>query len=117
MRQSILDVVNARTQKLVCTLGASDRHKMDEYLTGIREVEKRIQMAEHDSRQFTPGIEKPPGIPEHYADYVKLMYDLQVLAYQADITRVSSLQLGREASVRTYGEIGVPDPHHPLSHH
>jgi len=117
LRQSILDVVNARTQKLVSTLGASDRRKMDEYLTGVREVEKRIQMAEQDNHKFTPSIEKPAGIPEHYSEYVKLMYDLQVLAYQADITRVSSLQLGREASVRTYGEIGVPDPHHAISHH
>jgi len=117
LRESILDVVNARTQKLVGTLGASDKRKMDEYLTGVREVEKRIQMAEKDNRQFIPSIERPAGIPEHYADYVKLMFDLQVLAYQADITRVSSLQLGREASVRTYGEIGVPDPHHPISHH
>ncbi|MDQ2777166.1 MAG: DUF1552 domain-containing protein [Acidobacteriota bacterium] len=117
LRESILDVVNARTQKLVGTLGASDKRKMDEYLTGVREVEKRIQMAEKDNHQFIPSIEKPAGIPEHYGDYVKLMYDLQVLAYQSDTTRVSSLQLGREGSVRTYGEIGVPDPHHPLSHH
>jgi hypothetical protein len=117
MRESILDVVNARTQKLTSGLGASDKRKMDEYLTGVREVERRIQMAEKDNQQFVPSIEKPAGIPEKFSDYVKLMFDLQVLAYQADITRVSSLQLGREASVRTYGEIGVPDPHHPLSHH
>jgi Protein of unknown function (DUF1552) len=117
LRKSILDVVNARTQKLVSTLGTADQRKMDEYLTGIREVERRIQMAEHDNRQFTPDIEKPGGIPEHFSDYVKLMFDMQVLAYQADITRVSSLQFGREASVRTYNEIGVPDPHHAISHH
>ncbi len=117
LRKSILDVVNARTQSLVKTLGTADQHKMDEYLTGIREVERRIQMAEQDNRQFTPDIEKPGGIPEHFSDYVKLMFDLQVLAYQADITRVSSLQFGREASVRTYNEIGVPDPHHAISHH
>lgn len=117
LRKSILDVVSARTQKLVQSLGTADQHKMDEYLTGIREVERRIQMAEHDNRQFTPDIEKPGGIPEHFSEYVKLMFDLQVLAYQADITRVSSLQFGREASVRTYNEIGVPDPHHAISHH
>jgi hypothetical protein len=98
-------------------LGASDKRKMDEYLTGVREVEHRIQMAETDQRNFTPSIEKPAGIPETYSAYVKLMFDMQVLAYQADITRVSTLVLGREGSVRTYGEIGVPDPHHPLSHH
>lgn len=117
MRESILDLVNDRTQKLSSNLGASDKRKIDEYLTGIREVERRIQMAEKDNQHFTPSIEKPAGIPEKYSDYVKLMFDLQVLAYQADITRVSTLQLGREASVRTYGEIGVPDAHHPLSHH
>jgi Protein of unknown function (DUF1552) len=117
LRKSILDVVNARTQKLVSTLGTADQHKMDEYLTGIREVERRIQMAEKDNRQFRPDIEKPAGIPELFSEYVKLMFDLQVLAYQADITRVSSLQFGREASVRTYNEIGVPDPHHAISHH
>jgi hypothetical protein len=117
LRKSILDVVNARTETLMKNLGSSDQHKMDEYLTGIREVERRIQMAEQDNRKFTPDIEKPGGIPEHFSDYVKLMFDLQVLAYQADITRVSSLQFGREASVRTYNEIGVPDPHHAISHH
>jgi hypothetical protein len=117
LRRSILDVVQERTQELMSNLGTSDKRKMDEYLTGVRQVEHRIQMAEKDSNQFTPTMDKPAGIPESYSEYVKLMFDLQVLAYQADITRVSSLQLGREASVRTYGEIGVPDPHHPISHH
>lgn len=117
LRRSILDVVNERTQQLMGGLGASDKRKMDEYLTGIREVERRIQMAESDHKSFTPSIEKPSGIPETYSEYVKLMIDLQVLAYQADVTRVSTLVLGREGSVRTYGEIGVADPHHPLSHH
>ncbi len=117
LRRSILDVVQERTQKLMNNLGTGDKRKMDEYLTGVRQVEHRIQMAENDKQQFTPTMDKPAGIPETYSDYVKLMFDLQVLAYQADITRVSSLQLGREASVRTYGEIGVPDPHHPISHH
>lgn len=117
MRRSILDVVQERTKELNGSLGASDKRKMDEYLTGVREIERRIQIAESDHKQFTPTIEKPAGIPEKYSEYVKLMFDMQVLAYQADLTRVSSLQLGREASVRTYGEIGVPDPHHPISHH
>jgi hypothetical protein len=117
LRRSILDVVHERTQLLMGGLGANDKRKMDEYLTSVREVEHRIQMAETDQRSFTPSIEKPAGIPETYSAYVKLMFDLQVLAYQADITRVSTLVLGREGSVRTYGEIGVPDPHHPLSHH
>jgi hypothetical protein len=116
-RKSILDVVNARTQRLVQDLGPSDRRKVDEYLTGIRELEQRIALAEKDQRKFTPDIEKPAGIPAAYAHYIKLMFDLQVLAFQSDTTRVSTLVFGREASVRTYAEIGVPDPHHPLSHH
>jgi hypothetical protein len=116
-RKSILDLVNQRTQKLVQDLGASDRRKLDEYLTGVRELEQRIQLAEKDQRQFRPDIEKPAGVPILFGDYIKLMFDLQVLAFQADVTRVSTLLFGREASVRTYGEIGVSDPHHPLSHH
>jgi hypothetical protein len=116
-RKSILDVVNARTKRLAQDLGPADRRKMDEYLTGIREIERRIGMAEKDQRQFRPDIEKPAGVPVAFADYVKLMFDLQVMAFQADLTRVSTLIYGREASVRTYGEIGVTDPHHPLSHH
>ena len=90
---------------------------MDEYLTGIQEIEKRIRLAETSHDPFTPSIEKPSGIPVAYSDYLKLMFDLQVLAFQADLTRVSTLVYGREASVRTYNEVGVADPHHPLSHH
>lgn len=116
-RKSILDLVNDRTQRLVQDLGPSDRRKMDEYLTGVRELEQRIQLAEKDQRRFTPDMEKPVGVPVAFADYIKMMFDLQVLAFQADVTRVSTLLFGREASVRTYNEIGVSDPHHPLSHH
>jgi hypothetical protein len=116
-RKSILDVVNNRTQRLMQDLGAADRRKLDEYLTGIREIEQRIQMAEKDQRQVIPDIEKPTGIPVAFADYVKIMCDLQVIAFQTDLTRVSTLVIGREGSVRTYGEVGVNDPHHPLSHH
>lgn len=116
-RRSILDLVNHRTQKLVQDLGAADKRKLDEYLTGVRELEQRIQLAENDNRKFQPTIEKPAGVPIAFADYIKLMFDLQVLAFQGDVTRVSTLLFGREASVRTYGEIGVNDPHHPLSHH
>lgn len=116
-RKSILDVVNGRTQRLLGELGASDKRKLDEYLTGIREIERRIEMAEKDPRKFTPDMEKPTGIPVTYAEYAKMMFDLQVLAFQSDTTRVSTLVLGREGSVRTYNEVGVSDPHHPLSHH
>ena len=117
LRKSILDVVGDRTQTLVGTLGAADKRKIDEYLTSIRELEKRIEMAEKDNRDFTPDIEKPAGIPPTASAYIKLMFDLQILAFQADLTRVSTLMLGREGSVRTYPEIGINDPHHPLTHH
>lgn len=114
-RKSILDHTRESAQQLAGTLGAPDKRKLDEYLTSIREVEGRIAAAEKD--QVTPAIEKPAGIPFAYSDYVKLMFDLQVIAFQADLTRVSTMMLGREGSVRTYPEIGVPDPHHPLTHH
>ncbi len=114
-RKSILDQTRDNTQRLMLGLGPADRRKMDEYLTGVREVEARITSAEKD--QIAPPVEKPSGIPFEYADYVKLMFDLQVIAFQADLTRVSTMMLGREGSVRTYPERGVPDPHHPLTHH
>jgi hypothetical protein len=114
-RKSILDQTRDSTQSMMTGLGPADRRKMDEYLTGIREVEMRIAGAEKD--QVTPSVEKPSGIPFEYGEYVKLMFDLQVIAFQADLTRVSTMMLGREGSVRTYPEIGVPDPHHPLTHH
>lgn len=114
-RKSILDATRETTQRLTSTLGGGDRRKLDEYLTGIREVEARIAAADKD--QITPPIDKPAGIPFEYSDYVTLMFDLQAIAFQADLTRVSTMMLGREGSVRTYPEIGVPDPHHPLTHH
>jgi Protein of unknown function (DUF1552) len=116
-RMSILDLVSERTQSLSSNLGASDRRKLDEYLYAVREIEKRIQMAENDPRQIKPNMEEPGGIPVTFTEYVKLMYDLQVLAFQTDLTRVSTMVVAREGSTRTYGEIGIPDPHHPLSHH
>ena len=114
-RRSILDVTRENTRQLEIDLGAADRHKMDEYLTAIREVEQRLAASESDSR--IPPIDKPSGIPFQYEEYVKLMFDLQAIAFQSDVTRVSTMMLGREGSVRTYPEIGVPDPHHPLTHH
>ena len=114
-RRSILDRSRDNTQKLMGSLGPDDRRKMNEYLTGIREVESRLAAAEN--HQVQPPIDKPSGIPFEYRDYVKLMFDLQAIAFQADLTRVSTMMLGREGSVRAYPEIGVPDPHHPLTHH
>jgi hypothetical protein len=116
-RRSILDLVGDRTKELTGSLGANDRRKVDEYLHAVREIERQIQVAESDMRDLRPGIDKPTGIPVAFADYVKLMYDLQVVAFQTDLTRVVTMMVGREGSMRTYPEIGVPDPHHPLTHH
>ena len=90
---------------------------MDEYLFSVREVEQRIESAEKDTRALAPGIDKPTGIPFEFPQYVKLMGDLLVLAFQSDLTRVATLVVGREGSNRVYPEISVPDPHHPLTHH
>lgn len=116
-RRSILDLVHNDTKKLVRTLGASDRRKIDEYLTAIQEIERRITRAEKEDHELLPQMEKPAGIPTGFDEYLKLMYDLQVLAFQTDTTRITTLMVGREGSNRVYPEIGIPDPHHPLTHH
>ena len=116
-RKSILDFVRDDTRQLAGSLGSPDRLKLDEYLSAVREIERRIQLAEKDDHPVKPAIEKPAGIPITLPDYAKLMYDLQVVAFQADLTRVTTLMLGREGSMRVYPEIGIPDPHHPLTHH
>ena len=116
-RRSILDLVGERTSQLAADLGPADRRKLDEYLTSIREIERRIEMSEKDMTGLRPNVDKPTGIPVAYADYVNLMFDLQLIAFQTDMTRVVTMMMGREGSMRTYPEIGVPDPHHPLTHH
>ena len=116
-RKSILDTVGEQATNLSAKLGPSDKRKVDEYLFGIRENEKRIQAAEQEQKHVDPGIDKPAGIPVQFTDHLKLMFDLQVLAWQADLTRVMTMLIGREGSLRTYPEIGVPESHHPLTHH
>jgi hypothetical protein len=116
-RKSILDLVGDRTRQLVMGLGPSDRRKMDEYLYAIREIERRLERAEKDGVEVPAGVEKPSGIPATFAEYVKLMFDMQVVAFQADLTRVATMMIGREGSLQAYPEIGVPDSHHPLTHH
>jgi hypothetical protein len=115
---SLLDAFNEDISRLKRKLGASDRAKVNQYLDTVREVERRIQRAEADAANNPlPDLDRPIGVPAAYADHARLMFDLQVLAFQGDVTRVITFQLARETSNRTYPEIGVPDPHHPLSHH
>ena len=117
-KASLLDWVMEDTARLQAGLGAGDRDKVSQYLDSIREVERRIQKAEAATESDRlPDLERPAGVPAAYADHAKLMFDLQVLALQADITRVITFQLARETSTRTYPEVGVPEPHHPLTHH
>jgi hypothetical protein len=118
LRASILDSVNEDVARLQQKLGPGDRSIVSEYLDTIREVERRIQKAEGEtSESKLPDLDRPVGVPASYADHAKLMFDLQVLAFQGDVTRVITFQMAREQSVRTYPEIGVPEAHHPTSHH
>jgi len=119
-RASLLDWITEDISSLKRQLGPADRAKIAEYLDTVREVERRIQKAEADVAQSSlpPDLERPLGVPTSYTEHAKLMFDLQVLAMQGDITRVTTFQLARETSNRTYAvETGVADPHHPLSHH
>ena len=117
-KASLLDRVRRDIQRLQKELGTSDRTKVDQYLDSVREVERRIQGAEQGAAENPmPDMDRPIGVPTSYADHARLMFDLQVLALQADITRVITFQLARETSTRSYSEIGVPEPHHPLTHH
>ncbi len=117
-KASLLDWVLDDTARLQAELGSEDRARVDQYLDSIREVERRIQKAEAETENSElPDLDRPAGVPVAYSDHAKLMFDLQVLAMQADITRVITFQLARETSTRTYPEAGVPEPHHPLTHH
>jgi hypothetical protein len=117
-RASLLDSFNADIARLQRNLGPGDRARVSEYLDSVREVERRIQKAEAATADDRlPDLDRPIGVPAAYADHARLMFDLQLLAFQGDVTRVITFQLARETSNRTYPEIGVPDPHHPLSHH
>jgi len=117
-RASLLDWVHEDIARLQRQLGPSDKTKVDEYLNTVREVERRIEKAEAQTREnLLPDLDRPVGVPASYGDHAKLMFDLQALALQGDITRVITFQLARETSNRSYPEIGVADPHHPTSHH
>lgn len=116
-RRSILDFVAEDTKKLQTNLGPTDRRKLDEYLTSIREIERQIERAEKDNAQINPGMEKPYGVPADFAEHFKLMSDMITIAFQADLTRVLTFLVTREGTSRAYREIGIPDGHHPLTHH
>ena len=116
-RASLLDWVRDDIARLQKKLGPDDRSRVGQYLDTVREVERRIQKAEAEDADQLPDLDRPVGVPAAYADHARLMFDLQVLALQGDVTRVITFQLARETSTRTYTEIGVPDPHHPLTHH
>jgi hypothetical protein len=117
-RASLLDSVTEEVARLKNQLGPADRARVGQYLETVREVERRIQKAEADAKDnVLPDLDRPVGVPASYADHARLMFDLQVLALQGDVTRVITFQLARETSGRTYPEIGVSEPHHPLTHH
>ncbi len=114
---SLLDSVTERAADLSRELGGGDRVKLDQYLDAVRDVERRIQMAEAQSDRELPVVAQPAGIPGTMGEHAALMFDLLALAYETDLTRVATFMLGREITGRTYAEIGVPDAHHPISHH
>lgn len=117
-RASLLDSITQEIKRLKGRLGSSDRNKVDGYLQSIREVERRIEHAEKTAKDNElPDLDRPMGVPASYREHARLMFDLQLLAFQGDITRIVTFQLAREASTRTYPEIGVPEPHHPITHH
>jgi len=121
-QQSVLDCVMADASRLSRQLGGHDRQKLDEYLTGIRELERRLQLIEKQEAttgdpSFAGAIQRPSSMPEQYSDHVRLMGDMMVLAFQADLTRVSTFMFANEGSNRSYRQIGIAEGHHELSHH
>jgi hypothetical protein len=116
-RRSILDFVAEDTKKLESDLGPSDKRKLDEYLNSVREIERQLQRAESDNAQLNPGMEKPSGTPADFAEHFALMTNMMTVAFQADQTRIITFLVTHEGSQRSYREIGIPDGHHPLTHH
>jgi hypothetical protein len=115
--KSILDSVTDKLASLRKDLGAQDQTKIDEYTEAVRDVERRVQKAEQQADLALPSLEQPQGAPPGFEDHLALMLDLQLLALQSDLTRVISFMIGKEQSARPYPQIGVPEAHHPLSHH
>src|SRR5437870_5140827 len=115
--KSILDSITEKLTALRRKLGPQDQSKVNEYTDAVRDVERRIQRAEEQSSIELPSLEQPQGVPTVFEDHLALMLDLQLLAFQSDLTRVISFMIGKEQSARPYPQIGVPEAHHPLSHH
>src|SRR5262245_39319339 len=115
--RSILDSITDRVKTLQRKLGPGDNRKVNDYLESLRDVERRIQKAEEQSSKEVGDVQRPEGIPDGFEAHVTLLYDLQLLAFQSDLTRVTTFMYGREQNGRPYPQIGVPEPHHPLTHH
>jgi len=115
--RSILDSVTKETARLEGGLGTRDKQRVDEYLDNVREIERRIQKAEAQAKSSLTVPDTPIGVPESVEEHGKLMFDLQALCYQGDITRITTFMLARDLSMRTFPQIGVPEPHHAVSHH
>lgn len=116
-QRSVLDFVMEDARAMQRRVGARDKEKLDQYLTSVREIETRIQKAERFGQVKDPGLETPAGIPVEHGDYVQLMYDMLVLAFQTDSTRVATMVLGHDGDNRSFSHLGIPEGHHDLSHH
>lgn len=116
-QKSLLDFVMDDTRSLQRQMGAKDRDKLDEYLTGVRTIEKRIQRAESFGKLPTPGVDTPAGIPTEFGEHMDIMFDLLTMAFQTDSTRIATLLLANDGSNRSFSEIGIPEGHHYCSHH
>ncbi len=115
--RSILDSVAAEAKRLQGRLGAPDRARLDEYLGTVREIERRIELTESRNASRVTAVTAPVGVPEAFEDHAALMFDLLAVAYQADLTRVFTFMMAREASQRTYPALNIPETHHDVSHH
>ncbi|MBL8170596.1 MAG: DUF1552 domain-containing protein, partial [Acidobacteria bacterium] len=117
LRRSILDYVNEDLKKLKGAVGPSDKRKLDQYATAVRDIEQQLERAEKDNAQINPKMDKPYGTPSNFAEHFKLITDMMTVAFQADLTRVATFIVTREGTPRPYPEIGIPEGHHQLTHH
>jgi hypothetical protein len=117
LKTSILDYVQDSAKRMERDLGPTDRRKLDEYLTAIRSIEQQMERAAKDETPVDPGMGKPAGAPADFGEHFKLLTDMVTVAFQADLTRVGTFMITREGTSRSYREIGIPDGHHPLTHH